>query len=221
MPTHLILIRHGETEWNKSLRIQGHEDVPLSRAGEEQAKLLGRRLKTLDLDAAYTSDLSRSARTAELALAGLKLPLVSAPELRERCFGRWQGLLWPEVEKDFPTEAKAFHADPFQFAPPEGETWNQMQSRVFQKVEEAAARHPNQTVALFTHGGPCKAAIFAALGLPPAQSRLWGVSNASIHRLARGEPPRGSGRSPWTLVSFNDTAHLDKFISPSAIETAL
>ncbi len=85
-----------------------------------------------------------------------------------------------------------------------------MQARVFQEVERIAARHAGRTVAIFTHGGPCKAAVLAALGLPALQWRQWVAANASLHRLVREEAADGKGRVLWKLAGFNDVAHLEK-----------
>ncbi len=210
MPTHILLIRHGETAWNREQRIQGQKDVPLSALGEEQARLLGRRLGEVPLAAAYASDSLRARRTAEIALEGRGVPLTLSPALRERNFGSWEGLLWTEIERLFPEEARRFFEDSVRFTVAGGETWNQMQSRVFQEVERIAARHAGRTVALFTHGGPCKAAVLAALGLPALQWRQWVAANASLHRLVREEAADGQGRVLWKLAGFNDVAHLEE-----------
>jgi broad specificity phosphatase PhoE len=83
-----------------------------------------------------------------------------------------------------------------------------MQLRVFQELERVVAAKPGKTVVVFTHGGPCKAAVFAALGLPPAQWRNWISDNASIQRLIWDGALITRKRSPWKLAGFNDTAHL-------------
>lgn len=210
MPTHILLIRHGETAWNREQRIQGQKDVPLSPLGEEQARLLAHRLKDVPLAAAYASDSLRARRTAEIALEGRAVPLAFSSALRERNFGSWEGLLWTEIERLFPEEAKRFFEDSVRFAVADGETWNQMQARVFQEVERIAARHAGRTVAVFTHGGPCKAAVLSALDLPALQWRQWVAANASLHRLVRQEPSNGRGRALWKLAGFNDVAHLEQ-----------
>jgi probable phosphoglycerate mutase len=217
--TTILLIRHGETAWNAERRIQGQLDVPLSPLGETQARLLGGRLKSIRPDAAYTSDSARSARTAEIALEGSGLAAVPTPALRECGFGRWEGLVWPEIEKSFPEEARRFRDDPAAHGAPGGETWNQMQARVFQKVREIARAHPGGAVAVFTHGGPCKAAVMAAMDLPARNWRRWVVGNASIQRLTWEpdgasqkcrEGAAGGADGVWKWAGFNDAAHLEQ-----------
>lgn len=203
--TEIILIRHGETAWNKESRIQGQRDTPLSPLGEEQSALLGARLRGEELAHAYASDSIRASRTAQVALAGREVALTVSPAWRERAFGSWEGLLWEEVRRRFPEDARRFEADSVGFSPAGGESWNQLQDRVFDELKVVAARHSGQKVAVFSHGGPCKAAIFAALGLPPQGWRQWVTANASIQRLL-WDPQRNA----WKLAGFNDTAHLRK-----------
>ncbi|MBI4395661.1 MAG: histidine phosphatase family protein [Elusimicrobia bacterium] len=210
MPTQILLIRHGETTWNKEYRIQGQTDIPLSDFGEDQARRLGARLKNMSLHAAYSSDSSRARRTAEIALEGLSIPLTLSFALRERHFGQWQGRRWDEIEKDSPEDVRRFYEDSLGFAVPGGETWIQMQDRVFQILQEMAARHSGRTVAVFTHGGPCKAAVFAALHLPAGLWRQWVIANASIQRLIWEGPFKENPKGPWKLAGLNDIAHLEE-----------
>jgi broad specificity phosphatase PhoE len=220
MPTQILLIRHGETLWNRDQRIQGQKDVPLSSAGEDQARRLARRLEPLPLIAAYSSDSARALRTAQIVIGGRGLSIETSASLRERNFGAWEGLLWTEIQTKFPAQAARFHEDSVHFTAEGGETWNQMQERVFRKITEIVDRHSDGTVAVFTHGGPCKAAIMAALGLPPVQWRVWVASNASVHRLIHEGK---SGRRLWKLGGFNDVAHLEEsemFADPSAAHLA-
>src|SRR5262245_38220710 len=123
MPTQILLIRHGETEWNRDERIQGQKDIPLSPIGEKQARLLGLRLKKVLCQAVYSSDLSRTRRTAEIALEGRSLPIVFTPALRERDFGRWEGLTWDQIQREFPAQAEQSRRDGVSHEVPGGETW--------------------------------------------------------------------------------------------------
>lgn len=208
MPTQILLIRHGETAWNREKRIQGQEDVPLSPAGVDQARKLGRRLRPLSLAAAYASDLSRALLTAQTALEGTGVPVAIAPAFRERHYGRWQGLTWPEIESRFPQDVAGYQSDAPDYELPGGESWNRMQDRVFSEMKVIAARHAGRTVAVFTHGGPCRAAVMAALGLPAALWRRWTTGNASIHRLIWETSAGGNGL--WKLAGYNDVAHLEE-----------
>jgi len=214
MRTTLLLIRHGETVWNRDRRIQGQKDAPLSEEGERQSRRLGRRLAGLKFDAVYSSDSERCLRTASLALARRE-PVLN-PAFRERHYGDWEGLRWEDIDRRWPGALRAFDEDPAGFSPPGGETWNQLQRRVFEEVEKLVSRHPGQTVLIFSHGGPCRAAVFAALDVPPKLWRHWVIGNTSIQEILwDGDLPR-RGRSPWKVLRMNDTAHLEE--NPAAVD---
>lgn len=204
MSTRIILVRHGETEWNKEDRIQGHRDVPLTELGRDQAKLLGTKLREANIRVAYASDLSRARETAEIALRGLNIPLHPSPALRERSFGAWEGKLWKDIVNNLPEDVKQFRQDPLNFAPQGGETWITMQRRVFNEVKNAATRHTGETISIFTHGGPTKAVILEALDLPSTKWRGLLTDNASLSILDWNDTT-----SLWQLLSFNDTCHLN------------
>src|SRR5512133_1433936 len=100
--TELLLVRHGETNWNRERRFQGHADPPLNDAGREQARELAETLAGEGIDAIYTSDLQRARETAEILAARFGSEVVALRELREIDVGDWQGLTWPEIEERHP-----------------------------------------------------------------------------------------------------------------------
>ena len=95
--TTILLARHGETDWNRERRFQGHADPPLNETGREQARTLAAELAGEELDAVYTSDLARANETAKIIASRLGVPVVVDAELREIDVGEWQGLTWPEA----------------------------------------------------------------------------------------------------------------------------
>jgi broad specificity phosphatase PhoE len=215
--TQIILIRHAETLWNVEKKIQGHIDSPLSETGRAQAAKLAPRLAAGGLAAAYSSDSGRCVETARAALQGLAVTVQTSADLREQHFGRWEGMSWPELKASKVEGAADFLKNPSEFIAPGGESWNQMQARVFKKIAAVAAENEGKTAAVFTHGGPCRAAIFAALGLPGRLWRQWIIANASIQILIFQK--NADGNSVWKLARYNDTAHLDPgaaFADPSA-----
>jgi broad specificity phosphatase PhoE len=151
MATIIFLARHGETDWNRDRRIQGHSDVPLNDAGRAQAAELGLRLDFDRIRAAYSSDLVRARETAEIALAG-RLPVAIRESLRERHFGTWEGLTDTEVFRRFPDagDGRAWG---------DGETHDEMTTRVVATLLDIAAAHPTKGVLVVTHGGPMRAAL--------------------------------------------------------------
>lgn len=200
METSLLLIRHAETVWNKEGRMQGSQDSPLSEAGTHEAEALGRRLRGLRLDAVYSSDLARCVRTARIALDGAGFQFRLMPELRERSLGDWEGGVWRQIAAADP-EAARLYKETADYRPPNGETFFDLQNRVFGALQDIANAHPGRRVAVFTSGGSIRAGIFAAMKLPAEQWGRFATWNTGISRL-------DFHKGIWKLVKFNDVAHL-------------
>ncbi|MCB9097958.1 MAG: histidine phosphatase family protein [Anaerolineales bacterium] len=152
--TTLYLIRHGETPWNVEGRYQGQFDPPLTENGFRQAQVTAEALSVLKFDAIYSSDLARAKLTAEALADKLNLPIHLDERLREIHQGEWQGVLIGDIRAGWPEAINGWESDPWRRSPPGGETLPQLQDRVFTAIDDIAARHPNGTVALFTHKLP-------------------------------------------------------------------
>jgi len=200
--TTIILVRHGETEWNTLRRIQGHGDSALSSAGERQMALLAARLATTRLDAVYSSDLGRALRTAEAIAEPHGLKPVTERGLRERAFGRWEGLTLAEAGEDDPAALQMWQRDLEHFRPPGAESSKQMRRRAWEAFQRIAGRHDAARIVLVSHSGPLRQILATALGIPWAESRRLRIANASLTTL------RVQG-DDIVLVTFNDTCHLD------------
>ena len=148
--TTLLLVRHGETDWNADGRLQGHTDRPLNDYGREPGAR-ARRASSADeeLDAIYASDLARARETAEIVGARLGLPVVLDPDLREKNWGTWEGLT--AVERD---RRRARRRDDGG-APASG---------CCGALRRIAERHPGERVVVVTHGGSMRRVQTAALG---------------------------------------------------------
>ena len=133
----LLLVRHGETDWNAQHRWQGHADVPLNARGREQAQRLAEELASQGVDAIYASDLSRARDTAEIVGERLGVPVVLDPDLREIDVGSREGLTGEEVGD----------------APWDGERDVRHGERTLRAVRTIAERHPGQRVVVVSHGG--------------------------------------------------------------------
>ncbi len=155
MPTtHLILIRHGETDWNVEGRYQGQADPPLNERGREQARTLANELAHLGIDVIYSSPLRRAWETAEVIARALGVPLYPEPRLMEIHQGDWQGRLRSEIAAKYPELFRRWLTEPWEVTPPGGEHLRDVQRRVYAAVDEIIRRHPGQTVALVTHRIP-------------------------------------------------------------------
>jgi probable phosphoglycerate mutase len=199
--TRIVAVRHGQTAWNVAARIQGHLDEPLDAVGRAQARRLAAALADEGLAAVYSSDLARAHATAQALAAPLALPVWRDARLRERHFGRFEGLSHAEIEARWPDDALRWRRRDPQFEPGGGESLVAFSARCVAAAAELAARHPGQTIALVAHGGVLDCLYRAATGLALDAPRSWALGNATVNRLLW----HGQG---FTLVGWNDDAHL-------------
>ena len=202
-PIRLCIVRHGETDWNAEKRIQGQIDIPLNAAGRAQAAATAAGLAGQRFDAIYSSDLARTLQTAEPIAAAFGLPLFATPVLRERHYGRMQGLTGAEACSRFP-ELHAIYAarDPHHDLDG-GESLADFAERVARALRELAAAHEGQTLLLVAHGGVLDIAYRLATGRDLVTPRDFPIPNAGLNWLEY----RGAG---WLLVAWGDKAHLQK-----------
>jgi broad specificity phosphatase PhoE len=146
--TTILLVRHGETDWNLQRRVQGHTDRPLNDTGRAQAVALADALEGKRIDAIYSSDLLRAHQTARIVAERRGLEVTVVPELRERDFGTWEGLTDEEIFERFPHARTSSWGD--------AETREQMTQRVHGALEQIAAEQPDGNVLVITHGGPVR-----------------------------------------------------------------
>ncbi|MCL4516911.1 MAG: histidine phosphatase family protein [Firmicutes bacterium] len=200
--TRLIFIRHGETQWNRDLRIQGHQNILLGDLGRVQAKKLASRLAGEKLGAIYSSDLDRAYETAVSIAEQHGLPVTKLPALREGCFGQWEGLNSAEIQARFPEIQARYRQDNVNTRAPGGESCADLSARAVAAVREIAARHPGETVAVVSHGGTLKTILCDALGLPLEKRHRFSIGNASVSVVEY----RDNGP---VVISLNDTFHLE------------
>jgi alpha-ribazole phosphatase/probable phosphoglycerate mutase len=149
--TTILLVRHGETDWNVDRRVQGHSDTPLNDTGRAQASALGRELAEEEIDAVYSSDLVRAHETARLVADPRRLAVTAIRDLRERHFGTWEGLTDEEIFTRFPEAREGPFGD--------GETREEMTERVLAALHRIAETHPDSRVLVVSHGGPLRAVL--------------------------------------------------------------
>jgi len=151
--THLIAIRHGETEWNSQGRFQGHLNSVLNAAGLAQAEALGEYLARERFDLLLSSDLGRALQTASAVAMRTGHEIVVEPRLRERRMGVFQGLTPDEVQARYPDEYARFRSHDPDYVIPEGESVRQLFERSVACFTALATRHAGLTLAAVTHGG--------------------------------------------------------------------
>ena len=203
----LLLVRHGQTDWNIARRFQGQSDIPLNKVGQKQAMTLANRLSKQPIDAIYSSDLQRAMETSKVItqMSGYKPELRSDPRLREINFGDWEGLTYNEIKEKYSDVLVARENDVYKNAPTNGETLEQLTIRVQSMIDELYAKHKDQTVLVVAHGGVLQILLCLALKLNPTMYWQFHLSTASLSEIAFY--PDGA-----ILNLLNDTCHLERIL---------
>jgi probable phosphoglycerate mutase len=188
--TEIILIRHGETDWNAEQRVQGHIDVPLNVTGEIQAELTGRRLRAehakTPFGALLASDLSRAVQTAEAVRRHTGLPIREDARLRERCYGILEGTYTKDMAKKFPEINRAWRSRDPEFVIPQGESLVGFFERALDVLLDIVRDWHGQRVVVVTHGGFVDIAYRIATETPLDQPRSFKLLNASLNTIRFG-----------------------------------
>jgi probable phosphoglycerate mutase len=203
MNTELILIRHGETAWNRERRMQGQTDTPLSDTGRAQADAVGRRLARHPFAALYSSDLARAWETAAAIARAHERShdIRREPALRERTFGVFEGLTYDEMAQRYPDEHARFSARDPDYAVPGGESPRQFFERSLACLDAIARAHEGESVVVVTHGLVLDTLHRAAHQLPLAAKREAPLLNASLNTFQRSP-------QAWIEIAWGDVAHL-------------
>jgi broad specificity phosphatase PhoE len=165
----ILLARHGETDWNRENRVQGHTDQPLNETGLTQAKALADRLAAERLVAVYSSDLVRARETAAVVASLHGLEVLLDAGLREKNFGTWEGLTDVEIRARFPDAVDGRFGD--------GETTEAVSARSVAAFERIRARHAAGSVLVVSHGGSLRT-ILAHLEVPHGR-----IDNCDLFRI--------------------------------------
>ncbi|MDM0113877.1 histidine phosphatase family protein [Variovorax sp. J22R133] len=205
MPTDLILIRHGETDWNRELRFQGHVDVPLNDIGHEQARRLGLRMAGVSAQHLVCSDLMRCQQTAAPTSLQLSLPIVTTAALREQHFGVVEGMRADEIQAQHPRAWEDWLKFQEDNAMPDGESARQFHTRILAALTDIVAAHAGQTVLVFTHGGALDMVWRTARGIGLNGPRQSEIPNAGYNRIRIGDT---ADMTKIDIVEWADTRHL-------------
>jgi broad specificity phosphatase PhoE len=197
----ILLIRHGETDWNATLKYQGHNTTPLNQQGREQAERVGKRLAAYPVAAIYTSDIVRAAETAQIIGEYVGMQPIVAAKMREIDVGKWEGLTPDDLYRQYPEHMAEFDRDPANTVRLGGESYAQVQVRALEGLAEISAAHAqDDVVVVVSHGGTIRAMICDIIGLELRHfGRLW-LDNGSISEIR-------THHGKWRLVRMNDAAH--------------
>lgn len=196
----VLLIRHGETDWNAQRRWQGYEPTALNETGFAQARALAKHLSARPIRALYTSDLPRALQTAEVIGAELKLTPEIDIRWREINVGIFQGHTSEEVEKLFPEELAQWVSHNLSYTVPKGESRLALQMRAYEAWQTVIKRSIGPEIAIVSHGGTIKALLRQLAG--NHEPRL------SIHLTNTSITTFEHGRKGWELAGVAETPHL-------------
>lgn len=199
--TELILIRHGETDWNRELRFQGQIDVPLNATGHEQARRVAERLAGESVQQLVCSDLLRTRQTAQAPAQTLGLGAVSDAALREQNFGVVDGMRVDDIKTRYPQAWDRWTAFDADYAFDGGECTLAFHARVMAALQRLAAAGVGQRLVVVTHGGVLDMVYRTALGLSLSGARQSVIPNGGINRVRL----TGAGVE---ILSWAETQHL-------------
>lgn len=199
--TQLIIVRHGQTEWNIAGIRQGHLDSRLTERGMAQAKALAQRLARERFSALYSSDLGRAVQTA-MAIADLTgHEIITDPRLRERHLGIFQGLSGNEILEKYPEERRMLRTLGPDYVIPGGESMKQQVERNVAYLTDLAHKHVGETIVVVTHGGVVSGFFRQTLAIPLDAPRRFEFVNAGLNVFAYEE-------ESWVLLTWGDVSHL-------------
>lgn len=201
--TKFYLIRHGETEWNIQNRYQGATDIPLSSVGKLQTQAIANRMKDYEVDAIYSSDLSRAFATAKSIAKEKNLDVYTLPQLREINFGEWEGYTISELERLYGEEYKRFFLEPHKYPFPGEGSMEAVQMRIKKAVDIITSNHDNKKIVIVSHGGILKVLIMTLLELDLSFYKSFWLGNTSLSILDK----KDTGK--WVLSLLNDRCHLN------------
>lgn len=199
--TRIILVRHGETDWNLTRRIQGgSSDTPLNVNGKQQAERIALRLRSEEIRSIYSSPLQRARHTAEAIASYHNLEVNVEPSLREIEVGEFEGVPVVQIGKYLDHILVGECQDGTLPKMPGGESLAEMQHRGWETIQRLAQKHPDEVVVVVCHYFIILAVICAVLDLPLSHIRRFRVSPGSISAIA-------FENGCFRLVLFNDVCH--------------
>lgn len=199
--TEIILIRHGETEWNSQKRMQGHSNSDLSSVGQAQIQALGQWMKNVPFDLIYSSDSLRAKQTAEAITQFSGHELQFDQRLREKNLGVFEGLTSEEARERHPEVFRLFKTAGSKYVIDEGESTQQLQDRALEIVNEIRIKHPEERVLLVTHGGFIRVVMKHSLGLSLETPTRFLIRNTGVFRLV--------WEDKWIVSQMGGVSHLE------------
>lgn len=201
MNLEIFLIRHGETDWNRSGRVQGSSDIELNQLGHIQAAKMANHLSLQKFDAIYCSSSRRAIETAQPLTLIQNLEAVVTSDIVEIGYGDWEGHTSAEIHERWPEAWSAFKQDSYKNRPPNGETIEQVRARLERFYNQIQKNHSGGKIAVVSHGGAIRYFIGLLICESTVAATRIDLSNCAVSRLVVG--PSGP-----RLVLLGDTHFL-------------
>lgn len=199
--TKLIIIRHGQTEWNLSGRYQGQSDIKLTDIGIKQAQCLAENFPVSKIDIIFSSDLQRAAITAKMISDHFNCPVIKDSAFREISFGQWEGHTYNEIIEQWPEALNYFFTSPDRLNIPLGETFPEVQDRAMGKISEIMNVYPDKTVVIVSHGAIIRTILSACLHTPLKYLWSFQQDNTAVNIINYAD-------NNFYIETLNNTSHL-------------
>ena len=212
--TTIYLIRHGDVAGNSGeiRTFAGARDLELTPLGLQQARAVAARMESVHLDAVYASNLQRAWRTADGIAATHGLQTQRLGGWNEVSYGQWEGLSEAEINAEYADLWRERVADPWNIAPPDGESYRMLWARLQPEWTRLLQRHAGQSVAVVGHNGSLRVLLCQLLGAPPANARRLQIGNCSLTKVRVDSPQSAESEKleglPLVISYINDTSHL-------------
>ncbi|MBN1599613.1 MAG: histidine phosphatase family protein [Bacteroidales bacterium] len=201
--TRITVIRHGETEWNQTMRLQGKQDSPLTKKGWEQAEKVAAAIKDEKFDCFITSDLGRALDTSKVINRYHNLKLIKNENLRERNFGVMEGLTRDEIKDKFTEVYNGYMHRKEKYEIPGGESLVTFYKRVTDEMNVIVRKYKGQNILVVAHGGVLDCIMRMMFNYPLSARRGFSIYNAAINMFSYED-------NKWMLEQWGNTDHLDQ-----------
>jgi probable phosphoglycerate mutase len=203
--TIITIVRHGETEWNRAMQLQGQQDSALTEIGVEQARQLSERIKYRKFDVMVSSDLLRAKHTASILNKHLNLKIIENRSLRERSFGIMEGMTREEIRDTHREVYDAYMSRKSSYQIPNGESLIQFNNRVIEAIENLAETFRGKKILIVSHGGVLDCVMRKIFNVKLDDERRFSLYNTSVNTVAIEE-------KYWTLEEWGNLEHMNQTV---------
>lgn len=203
--TIITIVRHGETEWNRAMQLQGQQDSALTETGIEQTRYLAEKIKFRKFDILICSDLYRAKHTASILNKHLKLKIIEDKSLRERSFGIMEGMTRDEIKHTYKEVFEAYMSRKSSYQIPEGESLIQFNNRTIEGIENIAETFRGKRILIVSHGGVLDCVMRKIFNLKLDDERHFSVYNTSVNTIS-------FENNNWILEEWGNLEHVNQSV---------